>query len=198
MPYTAAVPKLWNDTIEAHRRAVREATVDATAALVAEHGLRGVTMSQIAEQTGIGRATLYKYFPDVEGILAVWHERQIAAHLASLEEIRDQTLDPVKRLETVLEAYALIAQASHGHQDADLAGLLHRDERVVVAKRQLRDLLRDLLDGAIQTGKVRDDIPVDELTSYCLNALAGASSLPSKVGVRRLVTITLGGLRPPS
>ncbi len=44
---------------KAHRRAVRDATLHATAALVAEHGLLSVTMSQIAEATGIGRATLY-------------------------------------------------------------------------------------------------------------------------------------------
>ena len=33
------VPRLWDETIEAHRRAVRDATLDTTAALVAEHGL---------------------------------------------------------------------------------------------------------------------------------------------------------------
>ena len=60
--YTRVVPKLWNETIEAHRRAVRDAILETTAALVAEHGLTSVTMSQIAEETGIGRATLYKYF----------------------------------------------------------------------------------------------------------------------------------------
>ena len=75
------MPKLWNETIDAHRRAVRDATLNTTAALVAEHGLLSVTMSQIAEQTGIGRATLYKYFPDVEAILFAWHERQVSGHL---------------------------------------------------------------------------------------------------------------------
>src|SRR5919202_1202932 len=67
--YTEAVPRLWNETIEAHRRTVRGAILETTATLVAEHGLRSVRMSQIAEKTGIGRATLYKYFPDVEAIL---------------------------------------------------------------------------------------------------------------------------------
>ena len=43
--------------------------------LAISHGLLSVTMSQVAEEAGIGRATLYKYFPDVESILAVWHER---------------------------------------------------------------------------------------------------------------------------
>ncbi|MGH9199575.1 MAG: TetR/AcrR family transcriptional regulator, partial [Acidimicrobiia bacterium] len=67
------MPRLWSDTIQAHRREVREAILDITAKLVGEHGLRSVTMSQIAEDTGIGRATLYKYFPDVEAILSAWH-----------------------------------------------------------------------------------------------------------------------------
>jgi len=52
------VPKLWDSTIEAHRRAVRDAALDAAAALVAEHGLRSVTMSRIAQTAGVGRATL--------------------------------------------------------------------------------------------------------------------------------------------
>src|SRR5262245_31521975 len=62
--YDEVVPKLWTETIEAHRRAVRDATLDIAAALAAEHGLASVTMSRIAEETGIGRATLYKYYPD--------------------------------------------------------------------------------------------------------------------------------------
>src|SRR5687767_12640605 len=73
--YTSFVPKLWNETIEAHRQAVQEAILDTTAALVEEHGLTAVTMSAIAEKTGIGRATLYKYFSDIETVLSAWHER---------------------------------------------------------------------------------------------------------------------------
>src|SRR5438046_10020276 len=87
--YTCTMPKLWNDTIETHRREVRDATLDTTAALVAKHGLRSVTMSQIAEETGIGRATLYKYYPDVEAILVAWHERHVTSHLEQLSALRD-------------------------------------------------------------------------------------------------------------
>src|SRR5919106_1396870 len=72
-----SVPKLWSKTIEDHRKDVREAIAGSTVALVAAHGLRSVTMAQIASETGIGRATLYKYFPDVESILHEWHDRQI-------------------------------------------------------------------------------------------------------------------------
>lgn len=188
------VPRLWNDTIEAHRRAVRDATLDTTAALVAEHGLRSVTMSQIAEETGIGRATLYKYFSDVEAILFAWHERQVTGHLEQLAELRDQAGDPAERLEAVLQRYALIHQERHG---TELAVLLHQGEHVARAQHQLSDFIRDLLTEAAEASSVRDDVAPDELARYCLHALTAASSLPSKAAVRRLVMVTLAGLRTP-
>ena len=190
------MPRLWNETIEAHRRAVRDATLDATAALVAQHGLTSVTMSAIAEATGIGRATLYKYFPDVEAILLAWHERQISGHLQQLADVRDHTNDAGQRLQAVLEAYALISHESHGHRNTELAAFLHRDGQVARAEQQLRDMVRDLLIEGARTGHVRDDVAPDELAGYCLHALTAARSLPSKTAVRRLVTVTLAGLRP--
>lgn len=190
------MPKLWNKTIEAHRREVRQAILDTTAALVAEHGLRAVTMSQVAEQTGIGRATLYKYFPDAEAILAAWHERQISIHLEHLAEVRDHAADPGQRLEAVLRAYALIGHESRGHHDTELVGFLHRDQNVARARQQLHDMIQHLLVEGARAGKLRDDVAPDELASYCVHALGAARELPSKAAVDRLVTITLAGLRP--
>jgi len=187
------VPKLWNETIEEHRRAVRDATLDTTAALVAEHGPLSVTMSQIAETTGIGRATLYKHFPDVEAILVAWHERQITGHLEQLAAIRDRGGAARGRLEAVLEAYALI---SHEHHGTELAALLHRGDHVARAQQHLSDLIEGLLTEAAQTGDLRDDVAPAELATYCLHALTAARSLPSKAAVHRLVSVTLAGLAP--
>ncbi|HEX2064820.1 MAG TPA: TetR/AcrR family transcriptional regulator [Acidimicrobiales bacterium] len=191
------MPKLWNQTIEAHRRDVRDAILHTTAALVSHHGLRSVTMSQIAEATGIGRATLYKYFPDVESILLAWHDRQITGHLEHLVKARDNAEGMPERLEAVLEAFAVISHESHGHQDAELAAFLHRDERVVRAQQQVHHLIRDLVAEGAGTGDLRTDVPPDELAGYCIHALSAAGSLRSKAAVRRLVAVTLAGLRPP-
>jgi AcrR family transcriptional regulator len=190
------VPKLWNETIAKHRNEVREAILDTTVALVGEHGLLSVTMSQIAEETGIGRATLYKYFPDVEAILRAWHQRQIGRHLAYLAQVRDRGGDARERLAAVLEAFALISHESRGHRDTELAALLHRDEHVAVAEQRLRDMISGLMAEGARTGAIRGDVPPSELASYCLHALTAATRLPSKAAVRRLVEITLAGLRP--
>ncbi len=192
-----AVPRLWDDTIEAHRRAVGHAILDTAAALATEHGLRSVTMSQIAEGAGIGRATLYKYFSDVDAILIAWHERQVGAHLEHLLAVRDGTDAATERLQAVLEAYALI---SHEHHGTEFAALLHQGEHVARAHGHLSAFIADLLTEGAREGEIRVDVGPSELANYCLHALSAASSLPSKAAVRRLVTVTMAGLRrwPPN
>src|SRR5262245_18294205 len=106
--YIWAVPRLWDETIAAHRNQVRDAILDTTAALAAGHGLRGVTLQQVAERVGIGRAALYKYFSDVDTILLAWHDRQITVHFGQLIQVRDRAGTPPQRLAAVLTAYALI------------------------------------------------------------------------------------------
>jgi AcrR family transcriptional regulator len=191
--YPWLVPKLWNDTIEAHRREVRDAIMETTAALVAEHGFRSVTMSQIAQATGIGRATLYKYFSGVEPILVAWHERQVSGHLQLLADIADRSGSARMRLEEVLRAFARISHERHG---TEMAALLHRGQHVDRAQQELSDLLRDLIAEGAGAGELRGDVAPGELATYCLHALAAARTLPSKAAVGRLVDVTLAGLRP--
>jgi len=192
-PYADRVPKLWSETIEGHRREVRDAILDTTAALAHQRGVLSITMTQIAEDAGVGRATLYKYFPDVEAILVAWHERQLAAHLEQLTALRDRGGDARERLEAVLETYALIRYENHG---GELAALLHRGEHMSHAHHQLTALVEGLLKEASVAGDVRDDVSADELAAYCLHAITAAAGLPSKASVRRLVHVIVAGLRP--
>ena len=191
-----AVPKLWKATIDEHRRSVQVAILDSTWALAAEHGPLRVTMSQVADAAGIGRATLYKYFPDVESILVACHARHVTAHLEQLAELRDRAGGPGERLDSVLSAYARIAHLRERHASPELGALLHRGEHVANAQRELLDVFRELLLDAAQAGLVRDDVAPDHLATYCLHALGAASSLPDQDAVRGLVEITLAGLRP--
>lgn len=187
------MPKLWAESIETHRRSVRDAILDATAELTLGHGLRAVTMSAIAEKAGIGRATLYKYFPDVEAILVAWHAREISAHLTDLARVRDATAGAGNRLRAVLASYAFIAHESHGH-DTELAALLHRDGQVSHAESELHELIRGLVADAALSGEARDDVSPTELATYCMYSLAAAANLPSKAAVRRLVDVTVSGV----
>ena len=195
------MPKLWDETIEAHRLSVQEATLATTAQLVAERGLRGVTMSAIAEKTGIGRATLYKYFPDVETILAAWHQRQIRQHLAHLGEVRDRAQGPDDRLEAVLTAFAHIQRdrARHGQgqpHGSELAVMLHTDDQLAQAKHDVHRLIGELITNAATAGTIRSDVSSEELAGYCIHALEAARHAPSEEAVSRLLMLILAGMRP--
>ncbi len=193
--YDVAVPRLWTETIADHRHAVRDAVLDATAALVAEHGLAGVVMSQVAERAGIGRATLYKYFPDLDAVLRAWHERQVGRHLEQLVGAVDSAgSDPRARVEAALHAYAASAGA---HDGSPLAVSLHGRGHVERAFEHLRDHVGGLLSDGARTGCVRGDVPAGELADYVLAALSAAVGLPDAAARERLVEVVLAGLRPP-
>ncbi|NJP35755.1 TetR/AcrR family transcriptional regulator [Micromonospora thermarum] len=188
------MPKLWTATIDAHRAAVRDAALNAMGELVAEHGLVALTMSQIAEKAGIGRATLYKYFPDAQAVLAAWHERQVTAHLDQLTAAVDPAAPAVARLQAVLHTYAQIQHHSASHHGGELATPLHHSDHVDRARQRLHDFVEALITEAVHAGDVRDDVATDELATYCLHALTAAGNVTSQDGVHRLVAVILTGL----
>ena len=99
----------------------------------------------------------------------------------------------------MLEAYALMTRdRPHGTELTELTALLHQGEHVGLAHQHLAGLITGLLADGARAGQVRADVPPGELAAYCLHALSAASGLPSPAAVRRLVAVTLAGLRPPS
>jgi AcrR family transcriptional regulator len=216
------MPRLWEDTVDAHRQAVRGAVLDATSRLVAGHGVGGVSMSAVADAAGVGRATLYRYFPDLDAVLTAWHQRQVAGHLHQLRDVAARAADASghgggsgveARLRAVLTAYAFSSAQGAG---TDVAAVLHHGERMDAARSELVGFMRDLLAEGSEAGVVRTDVPSGELTNFVLHALgaaaevvpahgssgAGESSAGSRrrsghAAVDRLIGLVLDGLRPP-
>jgi len=79
--------------------------------------------------------------------------------------------------------------------DTELAAAVHRGVHLEQARQRLKELIGDVLSAAVKTGDVRDDVPPEELASYCVRALGAAGDLSSQESVRRLVGVTLTGLR---
>jgi AcrR family transcriptional regulator len=189
--YVPSVPKLWTATIETHRREVADAILDTAWKLLDHLGLRELTMSRVAEDTGIGRATLYKYFPDVDAIVVALHQRHVDGQLARLTALAEGEGDAVVRLRSVLEAYALLRQE---HQGTAVEAWLHGSEAVVRGHDRLVELLARLLAEGAEARHVRDDVPPRELAHYCVAALAAAGRLPTKAAARRLVQVIVDGV----
>ncbi|MDR7253368.1 AcrR family transcriptional regulator [Nocardioides sp. BE266] len=190
------MPKLWTETIETHRHEVRHAIMDTTWTLATQHGPMSVTMSQVASEVGIGRATLYKYFPDVQAILVARHGEHVRQHLDRLHALRDRTDDPTERLSAVAHAYAHICHHRAQHGTLELSALTHQPEHVAEPEQQLRDLFEALIGDAVTAASVRTDIKPRELAIYCVHALGAASNLPNAAASNRLAELVLEALRP--
>ena len=188
------MPRLWSETIETHRNDVRNAILDAAGSLANEHGVLAATMSKIAEQAGIGRATLYKYFPDAEAVLHAWHERYVIEHLKQLTELACGDGDAPSRLEATLVGYARISHFRARRGAPDVSAFVHQGAAISDAEKKLKKLFGDLLAECQAIGEVRDDIIGDELATYCLHALSAAASLRSEAATKRLVAVTLSAL----
>jgi AcrR family transcriptional regulator len=174
------VPRIWADTIDSHRQQVHDAILDATAGLIAEHGPMSVAMSAIAERAGIGRATLYKYFPDVEAILLAWHARDFADHLERLRELTESesvTLDDI--------AEFVRAQRRHHprHKGADLVGsLAHTLAGAAPSiqdtiERDATKALTALMKRLVDRKEVRNDRPPRLLAQWLMHAIHAPAEL---------------------
>ena len=188
------MPKLWEESIDGHRRAVREAITEAAWRLAEEHGPLALTMSQVANAAGIGRATLYKYFTDVESILVAHHAQHVEDHLQALEGLRTGPGTVGARLVAVVGTYASICFQRGRHGSTDVSALVHRGPEVADAERRLRRVFAELIEDAAPEGIVRSDVDPDELAAFCLHALAAAGQVTNLDGVGRLVRVVLDGL----
>ena len=199
------MPKLWSDTIVEHRSAVRDAILDATGRLVHRDGLTGLTMTALAEASGVGRAaragmengrgagraTLYKYVPDVAAALTAWQEREIGRHLQRLRTIAQES-PPESRLSDVLLAYARLRRHRHGDDDDDA---LHGTIRLAPAESELTALVQEIIDDDTRAGTTRTDLSPQELAAYAVGAIGAAAALPDTTAVSRLATLVVATIR---
>ena len=192
--YDRRVPKLWEESIDGHRRAVRDAITEAAWQLAEEYGPLALTMSRVAKAAGIGRATLYKYFNDVESILIAHHAQHVEGHLQALEELRTASTPVGPRLVAVVGAYASICFHRAQHSSTDVSALVHRGPEVADAERRLRSVFAELIAEAATEGLVRTDVNSEELAEYCLHALPAAGQAADLDQVGRLVRVVLDGL----
>ena len=156
------VSSTWDDTVAEHRDRRRQAIVDATMALVEERGMADVSMADVAKAAGIGRATLYRYFPGVEQIVATRVLGTVQQHHATLEAAIEAQDDPIEAIRVSLH----ILLGYFGSQDHRSVSAKVNPEQfspevgreVHAAFGRLHGLLTELVVEAQRAGSLRADI----------------------------------------
>lgn len=148
----------WANVTEAYRDGQRESIAKAALALLIEGGGAGLSMSALAQEVGISRPTLYRYYPDMESVLV-----GIAALVAQHDEsFAAQVLaesDPRRQLRAFLDA--VTDPATHGHPSAvELHAALPQEGRRMLRAHEdrARGLLADILRRGVQAGDFAADI----------------------------------------
>jgi AcrR family transcriptional regulator len=156
------------------------AKVMAAAALFAERGLDGATMSDIAAATGIPRATLYYHFDGKEAVFACMCDRvfgefeeAVAAALSGRGSAAERLGRVVRAQLSCYAAYPEAFLAVH----LDLGRAVRRAEiSERAARAYLRPVARLLEEGAAD-GSIRPVVNPRTVAAALLGAVAGAAAL---------------------
>jgi AcrR family transcriptional regulator len=175
MKYTAE-KKLRRPAHEALCAQRREQILETAARLFAEHGYANADTQLLAEKLGVGKGTIYRYFPSKEEVflaaadrvMHLLHER-VDAGIRGIE-------DPLDRIAAAIHAYLaffaehpefveLLMQERAQFKDRNKPTYFqHREARV----QQWRELYRAL----IAQGRVRD-MPVERITDVMSDLVYG-------------------------
>ena len=179
------MPRIWANSIEQHKADVRSAVMGTAAELATTSGVRSLTMSQIAQQAGISRATLYTYFSDVDEILRSWHRSMVDQHLAAIEASTGEANDdPATRLTAACERHIDVLTTHHHNP---LLKPHPGDPDTVAAIQRLRVAFTSLVSAALPTKAHRHGLNITDYTSYLLASLEAASQFSSGAARRRLI-----------
>jgi len=145
-------------------------------ALIAEHGVEGLTYRHLSERFGISVPAFYRHFASKADILAGILDYLQEVSRGVFESAEPSGSDALDRLRLVLTGYA-----QRFAEDGGLAAVLFADEiggtdralqeRVLLHMDENRDRLTALLSDAAAAGLVRPDVPAKRLAFVTMASL---------------------------
>lgn len=161
------------------RDRVAAGILDVAAGVIAERG-EAVSMGELADTAGVGRATLYRYFPNREALLRALAEMALED---LCERIASADLDAVPFEEGIARLARATATANQKYIALFRGGakVLESDE----VERRVREPIRRFFRRGAAEGALRDDLPPELLMQTFIGLLDAAlrMSMPDRLGV---------------
>lgn len=131
----------------------------ASVKLFLENGFQETSMREIAEFAGIGKSTLYDYFPTKEDLLAWGVEDEIADLAAAAKQIVALPSPAAERLRKLAKNHVQVLAASRDlylKLSFEVQRLsLETQKRIQVRRHAYQDLIRQVIDEGIREGSFR-------------------------------------------
>jgi AcrR family transcriptional regulator len=153
------------------------------------------SLDEVAKQAGVGAGTLYRHFPTRDALLEGVYRTEVEK-LAAAERKFAETMPPIEALRAWMLLFVDYIAAKQIIAPA-LNTLVGGPSKLYEASRdQLSGAIEALVNRAIKSGDIRNDLDPFDL----LRALIGVSHVASgpdwQRSARRLVEILISGSRP--
>jgi AcrR family transcriptional regulator len=171
----------------------RELVLEA-AKMVFSAGGAEASLEAVARTAGVGIGTLYRHFPTREALFEAVYRREVD-QLADLAEQLKQEAKPIDALRQWMRSNVKFVATKKGMLAALALAAYNNSELFSYSFDRLTRAVGGLLERAIATGEIRDDISPEDL----LRTLVGMSYMHDQPGwqarVLRLVDVLIDGLR---
>jgi AcrR family transcriptional regulator len=174
----------WGADAPVGEEQARERLLAAAEACYAERGPNRTRMSDIADQAGVHRRTVYDYFPTKDALLAASFVRAIGGVLETTESCW-RTDEPF--LEQL--ANAVVAGVAAARSSPTMAMLIGADElgrtfRAAEASElwgeRLAEALGHRIEAAMAAGEVRDDITAETMAHWVTRIAFSLAAEPGR------------------
>ena len=171
----------------------RERVLEA-AKIVFNAGGPEASLEAVAKRAGVGIGTLYRHFPTREDLFEAVYRREVE-QLSELAEQLKNAKDPVDALRRWLGSTVEFVATKKGMSAALALTFQSSSDLAAFSMDRLTKAIGSLLDRAIATGQMRDDISPEDL----FRALIGMCYLHDQPGwqssVLRMLDVFVDGLR---
>lgn len=152
---------------EAHWANRQEQILDAAARLFAEHGYEGADTQLLADELGVGKGTLYRYFPSKKDLFLAAADRVMRQMRLQIDAAIEGVTDPLDRIRVAITTYLAFFAANPDFVELIMQERAHFKDRKEPTYFQHRKLnverWKDLYRKLIGEGRVRN-MPVERIT----------------------------------
>jgi AcrR family transcriptional regulator len=164
---------------EQTRATYREAILDAAERVFLRDGIQFAKMVDVAEETGVSVGTLYNYFESKEAVFAALVERHRERYFAMLEE-------PVESSDAIVGLMVVIERSTRFVEENGVLFTIYLKGSAPAFEGTARSMptvnpdednarycqrLTHWLERGVATGRIREDVPIDELVWLIRSAL---------------------------
>lgn len=165
-----------------------EEILDAAAKLFAEHGYSDMATQALADELGIGKGTIYRYFPTKRDLFLAAVDRMMRQLTARVDEATQRVEDPIEQMRGGIESYLSFFAERPEVVELLIQERAHFRDRKKPTYFEYREANRgrwaELTERVMHEGRIRN-MPVDRIMDVIGDLLYGTMFTNYFVGQRR-------------